>query len=545
MIELLQNLNIDLRGKSTGQITTTCPKCSHERKKIKDPCLSVNIDSGVYQCHHCGWHGKVFEKAEKVYSTPIVKATTKLSEKAEKYLIDQRGLSVNTILRFGLYSENRSIAFPFFDQNGKTVHIKYRTADKKFYSSKGTKPILFGMHLEHKKDRLIITEGELDAMSFYEAGHAAVSVPNGASATTWLDHVHEWISKFEEIVIAFDNDEAGIKGRNEISRRIGIHKCRIFRFPDDIKDANQLLVGCKNHGDKWKDFFNKYFQFIEPFPLQGVISVNDLWAKLLDLHKSGYPKGATTGYQSLDELITWAPGQLTIVTGIPSHGKSEFIDQIMIKLSHIKWLIFSPENVPTESHLSKILEKLIGKYFFKMNSDELEEARLLLEDRFQFVDLENIKSIDDIILKTKEAVLMNGINGLLIDPYSRVEHEYVKSGMNETQYVREILDKLSMLSRTSSMHIILVAHPIKMIKDKQGVFEVPNLYSISGSAHFFNTADNGITIFRRPREGMQDLTEIHVQKIRSKWYGKVGIAEFEWNSETGRYSEADPIMSKL
>ena len=531
-IDKLHNLDIDLKNKTTGQHTFICPKCSHERKKKNDPCLSVNIDEGIYNCHHCGWHGKVFEEDESSYAVPEYN-NTELNDKALNWLVETRGLSKSTIQRFRLFSEGREIGFPFIE-NDKVVHIKYRSGDKHFRSSKGTKLTLFGMHLDHK-DRLIITEGELDAMSFYEAGHLAVSVPNGATSHTWLDNCNEWVDRFGEIILAFDNDSKGIEGRNEIARRIGKEKCKIFQYPEGIKDANELLYTIK-HDPQWKAIFSAHFDFLQLFPLDGIFSVDDLRTKVFELRKTGYPKGKLTGYKNLDNLVSWVPGQFTIITGIPSHGKSEFTDQLLVQLRNMKWLIFSPENMPYESHISKLIEKALRKPFFNLTDSELSSSLDFMNDYFTFCDLEKIKSVDDIISIAKQVILQKGITGILIDPYSRIEHTYIGK-LTETEYVRTILNELGSLSKNLGVHIILIAHPTKMQKDDNDEFKVPNLYSISGSAHFFNAADVGITVYRRPKEGF-DMTEIHVQKVRFKWVGHPGMVEFNWTKETGIYTEA-------
>ena len=543
LIDKLRNLGIDLKNKNTGQHTFLCPKCSDERKKKRQPCLSVNIDEGIYNCHHCGWHGKVFNDVETTYAIPDYN-NTELNDNALKWLTDTRGLSKSTIQRFRLFSEGRDIGFPFIE-NDKVVHIKYRSGDKTFRSSTGTKLTLFGMHLEHS-ERLIITEGEIDAMSFYEAGNMAVSVPNGATSFTWLDNCNQWINKFKEIIIAYDDDSKGIEGRNEVARRLGKERCKIFNYPEGIKDANELLVSAKKDLN-WKNIFNAYFDYLEFFPLDGIFGVDDLRSKVFELRKTGYPKGQLTGFKEFDKLVSWVPGQFTIMTGIPSHGKSEFTDQLLVKLKNMKWLVFSPENMPYEYHISKLIEKTLEKPFFKLTDKELSFSLDVLNDYFSFCDLEKIKSIEDIIAIAKQVILQKGIKGILIDPYSRIEHTYFGK-LTETEYVRTILNELGSLARNLGVHVILIAHPTKMQKDDRDEFKVPNLYSISGSAHFFNAADIGITIYRRPKEGF-DMTEIHVQKVRFKWAGMPGMVEFTWEKETGIYKEyysdfRDPFKEK-
>ena len=143
-------------------------------------------------------------------------------------------------------------------------------------------------------------------------------------------------------------------------------------------------------------------------------------------------------------------------------------------------------------------------------------------------------SLNAVLANAKILVKKYGMRGLIIDPYNELDHTRRDSGVNETEYVSSFLTKLRKFAREHEVHIWLVAHPAKLAKDKDGNYPVPDGYSVSGSAHFFNKADNIMAVHRTV--GSDDV-EIHVQKIRSRWLGKVGMCKLTWNKKNGRFKE--------
>ncbi len=280
--------------------------------------------------------------------------------------------------------------------------------------------------------------------------------------------------------------------------------------------------------------------YIIEYPLEGITSVFDLDEKINNLYKNGYPKGCKINLDT-DEYLTWRPGELTGFTGIPGSGKSEFVDQVMIKLADLhdwKWGVFSAENQPEELHFAKLSEKYIGKSFhahnqdYKMNVDELSVAKDFINEHFYFVNIDekNI-TLDGLLAKARELVLRKGINGFLIDPWNYVEHK-IPQGYSETQYISEALTKISRFCKINNVHMVVVAHPTKIQKETDGKYRVATLYDIAGSAHWFNKLDNGVSVYRDFETGIID---VYVQKVRFKFIGKIGKASFTWDKTSGRY----------
>lgn len=291
-------------------------------------------------------------------------------------------------------------------------------------------------------------------------------------------------------------------------------------------------------------------------PLMQALSVSpmDLAEKITEYHKNGLPRGDKTGWKSLDERYSVLRGQWTLITGIPGHGKSEFLDALMMNLVTQGWMfsVFSPENQPHEIHLAKLVEKLLRKPFGagptdRVGPDELRGAVAYLDSHFRFVkphpDLQvpSIRAIVDAGARfiNEEDKKQGKVNkyGIVIDPWNELEHRRPQH-QSETEYISETLSFIRQFAREWNVHIFIVAHPRILHRDKDGKRPVPSPYDVSGSAHWFNKADNCITVWRdtNPETRTQDV-QIHVQKIRFKHIGSPGVVTLKYDRITGMYFE--------
>ena len=275
-------------------------------------------------------------------------------------------------------------------------------------------------------------------------------------------------------------------------------------------------------------------------------TANDFTQEIKDLIKNGVPLGISTGFPCLDYKYTIARGWLNVVTGIPSHGKSEVMDAIMINVARVeKWnfIVFSPENFPLSYHFLKLAEKYKGLPFTSMAPEEVDECIKFISERFTFipatedgVNVTNVLATIEDILKTKR------IDGVLLDPWNELEPQS-ETEQSETQYIGQSLSTIRKFARKHNLAIWIVAHPTKLKKEKVkkdsgDVWEypVPDLYSISGSANWYNKADNGIVVYR---DFDRKVTKVLVQKIKSKYYGSIGEVELVYNVKTGRFRDAE------
>lgn len=546
-----------------GQQRLTCPWCSPHRKKKTDTCLSVfrDHDTIKYNCHHgdCGAHGLIRTSSEirgPVKLSIVKKKPEEFDSIDDRHLewLTGRGISASTARNYGLIGDeidgSAVVGFPYFDTEGNVVAVKKRWLDEKKFICWQSPQSFFGLRHLKKGDDLIIVEGEMDVLAMAEAGIKAVSVPNGASMKVsegridpeedrkfkFLWAAKEYIDAANKILIATDADAPGEALAEEIARRVGKERCWRITFPSGLKDTNEVLVKLG------KDGIKKATEEATPWPVQGLYDAERFRDLVWELYEKGIGKGESTGFESVDEIYTISPGQVTIVTGIPSSGKSEFIDQVMVNLAtnkHWKFGICSFENEP-RLHISKLMAKRVGKPFFtgyheRMRREEYEAAYSFIQEHFAFVhqDDGSLADLDSILDRLRIAILRYGIRGAVIDPYNFISRP--RGDSSETEWISDMLTKVKAFAMGHGIHIWFVAHPTKMQRNSEGRLPVPGGFDISGSAAWFAKADCGLTVHREKDD--PQVAQIHIWKCRFSWVGKQGQTNLLYDVGTTRYNE--------
>lgn len=551
---------IDVNPNAVGEVDTTCPECSPQRKKKTARCLSVNLDKQTWVCHHCGWTGGLGDgarKSEPHWRQPPRRPPELPVSGLLPAVVDwfaSRGIPESVLVRNGIVSvsaympqiedKTRCIVFPYL-RGGEVINRKYRDGRKNFRLEAGCERVLFGLD-DLGAGPAVIVEGEMDKLAVEAAGFpACVSVPDGApspesknyeSKFSFLDADKGRIEGVTEWILAVDGDEPGKRLEDELARRFGRDKCRRVIWPDGCKDANDVLV---QHG---KDALAQCIEDAQPFPLKGVFDALDVSDKIDQLYDRGWEKGVSTGWHVVDQYYTVRPGEFTVVTGIPNSGKSEWLDAMLVNLAKTHgWTfgVFSPENQPLEDHAARFIEKWAGAPFAdgptqRLTRQDLAAGKRWLADHFSWIlpDDDTDWTIDTVLEAARSLVFRKGIRGLVIDPWNELEHDR-PPGMTETEYVSKVLKTARQFARRNGVHLWMVAHPAKLYRDKGGDYPVPTLYDISGSAHWRNKADNGICIWRDFQT--KGEVEIHVQKVRFRQIGKIGMATLRYDTVTGQY----------
>ena len=535
-----------------GENQMTCPECSPTRKKKTDKCFSFNLNKGAGRCNHCGIvlvENKPFEPkhTQIEFKRPKLVEVSKYTEKYLNYF-KTRLISEKTLLELKVgeavewmpkaRAEIQTIQFNYF-RNGELINIKSRGKDKDFKLFKDAELIFYNLDATIDNETIIIVEGEMDVLALYECGFKnVISVPNGAGLGNinleYLDNCIDSFSDNTKFILALDNDKAGHNLQNELARRLGFENCSKVTFKD-TKDANDCLI---KYGIKLTiDCIND----AKEYPIVGVFNANDISDNIYDFYNNGLPKGVGIGMSEFDMFLRFQEGYLTTITGIPGHGKSEFLDFILCRLniSHDwKFALYSPENHPLELHFSKFAEKISGKPFEGVNRMSPIDLKQMIDyhsNNFFFINPENDFGLENILDSVRQLVRKKGIKGFVIDAWNKLDHKYTT---NETKYISEQLDKIVRFCELNKVHCFLVAHPTKIRKDeKSGLYEIPNLYSISGSANFYNKTANGITVYRNYKEY---TTEVYIQKVKFKHWGETGCVHLAWDKTNGRYYKGTP-----
>jgi len=523
----LIDLGIQLK-KSFGSVKTTCPKCSHNRRNKKDQCLSVDIDDGLYNCHNCGWSGNVKFKPKKEFITPP-KVNCDLTERVLKWF-EKRAITEPTLNHWKIgesleympqvQAKRRCINFNYY-RNNEIVNVKYRDGQKNFKMVSGAELIFYGLDNIVDLDVCYIVEGEMDALSLHECGlYSVCSVPNGASKGSqkleYLDNCFEYFKDKNKIILCTDNDESGLKLRNELARRFGNYKCKYVDF-GKYKDANEVLI------KKGAETLRNIISEAKDFPLEGVLNIDNIWNDVLNFSENGI-KNYSLGLPGSDDWFKLAFGEWTVLSGIPNSGKSDILDQILCNMAtkhDFRCAMFSPESFPYEGHIKRIANKLNQK---NCTIDDLNKTKDFIEDHFYWIkiDLENL-TVKGILDSFRELVFQRGINICVIDPWNMLDH----SAQKDHSYIGKILSQITQFCQQTNTHLFLVAHPRKIESDG-GVYRKPTLYDISGSADFFNKAYNGLISYRcigQKTKYKSDVVRIHIEKVKRKENGQLG--EFE------------------
>jgi len=589
MAEEFIELGINVPPNARGQFTTKCPKCQHLRQHHPNATpLSVNLDSGLFKCHHCGdagslrtgWNSdrkngkhsdysnirtslqkirhetrnKIYEKPKNVKIVPLPQAAIDWFEKRKitQDILARYNITFGDFWFPQLKESKPAIQFPYYEGK-EIVNVKGRreTPERIFAQTKNGKPIPYGYNDVVGQKIFIICEGETDKLSWAVAGIAeCCSPPTGAinpederieGKLQFLEFIDKTIKEADRIYIATDSDPPGRRLEQELVHRIGKWKCWLIRFPDNCKDANDVL---KTHGS---DALKKCYDEATPYPIEGLLNFTDYVEQISELYLNGSPKGESTGWRGLDQYYTVKQGQFTVVTGEPGAGKSSFVDAMAINLAKIhgwKFCVFTPENMPIEEYFKTLAEKFINKPFDKgvtprITPQELEGAIRWLSEYFIPIGIEEEEiGVDKILELARVAIYRHGVKGVILDPWNEVEHDF--NGLSETQYTSKILSRIRKFARYNGIHFWLVAHPAKMYRNKAGQYPEVTLYDIAGSANFKNKADNGIVI----KIGEGHIV-VDVQKVRRRTIGKRGQCLLEYNPVTGNYRDTSQLSEPI
>lgn len=478
---------------------------------------------------------------------------------------DKRGIDAETVIKSGIYSgrhvpagddkpsevvadpQGNIIVFPFIDQ-GRETGAKYRAAGKKFWQRPNARKtfwnadILDDPSLKNGTAALVITEGEMDALSVLQSGYPfVVSVPDGAppardkdgklidvpKTSKGIDPEHDdkysfifnnWdrLKQVKRIIIATDGDEPGKRLAEELVRRLDRIRCLWIEYPENCKDFNDVLT---THGGAE---VMRTITTAREYPVSGLYRLSEIPAEP-DLDPM------STGWGLLDPLVKVFTPCLMVVTGFAGIGKSTWATQLVAHLA--KFYGWSTAIASFEMRVRPYITDTLGTVYLDRprwtmspmgdrteiwNSLDTENAERWIERHFVFIgpDPQNDDQDHDIqwLIDTAEAaVIRHGVRVLLVDPWNEIEH-LRRRDENGSDYVGRALRLLKVFAKRFGVLVIVVAHPTKGALNKGA--EAVTLYDISDSAHFANKADIGVVIARIGNGDLDFLTSVMVKKIR-------------------------------
>jgi twinkle protein len=547
LIDQFNQHNLDV-GKAQG----ICPLCSSDRqpKHRKLKCASYDWERGLGTCHHCdsSFQLHTYQRkgnASKTYLRPDalnVVDPKQITSRVFKWF-ESRGISQKT-----LHDLDVTEGKEYMPQTGKAentiqfnyimgdelINIKYRDGRKNFKLYKGAEKVFYNINSIVGYDNCVITEGEMDVLALHEAGVTnVISVPNGATLNSNnLDYLDNCIDYFEDktkIILAVDNDEPGIALQQELIRRLGAEVCFMANF-DECKDANEYLL---KYG---KEALAKQIDKAKPVPLENVTTFKDIENEVSDFVKHGFKPGYQIGLSNFDRIFSTYTGQFITVTGIPSSGKSDFVDQMVVGYNQqYEWktAFASPENAPTYLHAHKLMRKVwqtmpsredIGTTKWKQIAEHI-------NDNFFFIDMERY-TLESVLRKGAELVKRKGIKCLVIDPYNKIRDVDCHTE-DVNRYTMEYLTKIETFAKKYDVLVFIVAHPTKMYRDQNGKIQEPTMYNIKGGGEWYDASYHGLLVHR---DYEAKNTKVKVLKVKFQNLGENGGESFfTWEPKSGSF----------
>lgn len=598
-----------------------CPECEDTRTHKGHKDCQVCVDYGVWHCHHCGASGYVPSRKEiesrsnkdnrierlrniapdqKKFSRPkwvpdfvvgnlfnphrdqqeiitYLTETRKISKEVltrtrvsipwvDQWMNDPSGAKDAEGKPLRIKKVTCAISFNYFD-HGVLINQKSRMLDKTFWFHKGAELIPYNIDAILRKEVCYITEGEFDALSLIEAGlPEAISVPAGGSNTnlTWLDRFVETHFMDKRIIyLALDLDPVGLNMMKELIRRLGSGKCRVVIWDEGCKDANEEL--CQYGVDGIRRCISNAVEV----PMYGIQTVHtpEVERELDDMFLNGQGHGAAVSLRGFDQQVTFETGRYMVVTGRPGDGKSEFVDELCLRLCLLhEWRIayFSPENVPLKYHLAKLVSKLTGYEFRqggRMTSELYNGCKDWLDqnichimpgtDDGQDPILEvsskiNIEqalrpnvsdpesfTLDEVLAVAREAVQRRGVRICVFDPLNSFRRGPEQAGMSDLQWYLHVCNTMLGFAHRNDVLVILVAHPRKvdrsMLDNRKRRVEMND---ISGSSDFGNKCDFCLSV---DRDDDLKVVTVYVDKVKFKHLGTRGQVHLHYDILTGRY----------
>jgi len=543
-IDNFNQYNLDTKAKQgVCPWSTECRKPSNHKKK----CSSYDWERGLGTCHNCN---KTYQlhtykrkgETSREYVKPVVSVeefnipNTKASE-----WFKTRGISTQTLIDLQVSegpefmpqtgkTEN-TIKFNYF-MGGELINVKYRDGRKNFKLFKGAEKVFYNIDSIVGYDTCVIVEGEMDVLALHEAGiRNAISVPNGATLNTnnldYLDNCIDYFEDKEKIILAVDQDEPGIALQNELIRRLGAEVCYLTNFID-CKDANDYLL---KYG---KEELSKAINECRPVPLENVTTFKDIEHEVTDFVQNGFRKGYQIGIKNFDEIFSTYTGQFITVTGIPSSGKSDFVDQMVVGYNNNygwKTAFASPENAPTYLHAHKLMRKVWQDMPRKsdIGSAKWKQVAEHVNDNFFFIDMERY-TLETVLRKGAELVKRKGIKCLVIDPFNKIRDVDCKSE-DVNRYTMEYLTKIEIFAKKFDVLVFIVAHPTKMYKTSEGKIEEPTMYNIKGGGEWYDASYHGLLVHR---DYDAKTVKAKVLKVKFQNLGENGAeAHFKWEPRSG------------
>jgi twinkle protein len=551
MLNYLRDKGFEFKLQSGQAVLKICPYCGDQKFHFYcDP------EKNVFFCHKCNEKGNEFRLKRHLGDIPsgtvksfsqIVKSRPPTKKVPQNYveklhgalMADQlaldylfgRGLTTEAIKHFKLGLENGEvswIAIPYF-KNGECVNIKFRSlppAEKTFKRSKDGESALFNQDCINGASEIILTEGELDAISAWQAGHKnVVSISNGCSSflPEWVDA----LDKVETIYLWYDNDEKGLKASREVAERLGLDRCYPIQI-DGYKDANEYFL---KNGEMDLNRFGRY-------EVENVSLFLDAAFQICK-NRTQEESEITVPWKNVSRLLCPIErGDLIVPSAVPKTGKTSWCLNIAThnaKNGHpvlFYCLEMRPERlakkvIQAEGHFTpdNITEEAVKAVAMRLASMPLYFAY-----NYKTVTLDTVTSI------IRQAVRRYGIKLLVFDNL----HYLSRSTSHVTQEIGLISRTFKLLAEELNIPVFLIAQPRKVDDD-----HVISMNDLKDSSSIGADADQVIILYRKRIRsdisgGMEAAASYEPQtliRVDASRYGPGGDTVLTFEGQYSKFTE--------
>lgn len=563
------------------------------------PSLIWNPKNNSYKCFGCGKNYDIISHYMSYEGKTYIEAVQKLFEQANiKYAFGEKGvktrdykypqytpdvfrydveeylalrkISSETLDYFDVQQLDGNIAFNFYDENDVLTTVKLRPARKIkhgegkmwFLPNADNKPLLFGMHKIDPTKTLLITEGEIDALSVFEAGYSnVVSIPGGTENKKWIDECWNWLEQFDNIILWFDNDLPGTKSRKDVASRLGTWRTLVIDVPQNFQKEDGTTVVAKDANEVLYHFGSeKVMQLIanaQEIPVVGVSnlsSVGDFNIKDAD--------GLYTHLEPIDDIVyKFIMGSVVVVTGKAGSGKSSLINQIFIgePLNQGYDVFCYSGELDAKVLKSWIDLNLAGEENIMPSADRAvrvikDEAKAEINKWYDG----RVWIYDNISNKAKD-IIDTGINVTrkygakiwVIDNLMMLDLENDESDTNVLQKQKEFMSDLVRIAHTYNILIVLVIHPRKVSVNQSDLIAD----DVAGSGNLVNLSQYVLSVKRvseKEKQGVEDKVrggykkgfepvpyDVGVDILKNRYTGRLGAAPLNFEYSSYRFYSTD------
>lgn len=515
-----QSLSVRVGGEKRGVWSDFATGAKGDLLDLWAACRCTSMAEAIREAkQYLGVRDSLPQPPAKTYRRPERQANCVTPKAGAREWLQSRGLTPETLAAFKIgevvHGSKTYAVFPYL-RDGELINAKTRNvADKKdMRQEAGAEPCLFGWHLIDPKARTVaICEGEIDAMTLHQAGIAALSVNQGAGNHQWIETDWDRLGRFSEILICFDDDEAGRKGAQEVANRLAIERCKLVTFQGH-KDANEALQAGWEPADFRESLMSA--RHLDPDELVSIADFRDqvksLFYPASDRDHAPVLRMGKTDF----DWFEFRPGEYSVWTGINGHGKSLMNNQVLLGLMDQgdRVCVFSGE-LPPAQQLKRLVKQ--GTGLDRPTPAYIDAVAVWVRDRMWLFNVTGVATLGRLLEVFAYGAKRYGIRHFVIDSLMMLA-DVPEDGPGAFSAQKSAVQKIAAFAKQHGAHIHLIAHPRKAGDESKA----PGKLDVSGSSRITDAADNVFSVWSaRKEDGEEDDTPDALLELNKQRNGDV------------------------